>query len=176
MLLLEVVPSLASSQAAGVMSRLDKMRTRLVGGEPAGLPALQSEGDLPALPGPALTSPAGLPGTRRLDMDVAEYEYVDTGKEDLYHSPVPAYRPVAVPPAPPGHGSWSEPLTDNEFVWSAQPVSRAAPPPLWSLDTNSVAGRRDYTSPSATQDYDDIDYTSGGLVTFHTALTHSRRR
>ena len=60
MLLLEVVPSLASSQAAGVMSRLDKMRTRLVGGEPAGLPALQSEGDLPALPGPALTSPAGL--------------------------------------------------------------------------------------------------------------------
>jgi len=139
-----------------------------------------------------------MPGTRRLDMDVAEYEYVDT---------LPPSEPINFRKhlSPPGHlgerryeeagspgspgtrvgqhhvgeivsnslvhsvslaisggeeSQWSSPLDlTDEYSWSVQPQS--------AEDYETPGGQDN----SVQQDYQDIDYTSGSLVSFHTSLS-----
>jgi len=50
-----------------------------------------------------------------------------------------------------------EPWVEDEFAWSVQQLDN-------SVDNRMVADSR------LSQDYDDIDYTSGNLVSFHTSL------
>ena len=53
---------------------------------------------------------------------------------------------------------WSQEMTnDDEFAWSVQQYDN-------SINSNRVIDNR------LTQDYDDIDYTSGNLVSFHTSI------
>ena len=53
---------------------------------------------------------------------------------------------------------WSQEMTnDDEFAWSVQQYDN-------TINSNRVIDNR------LTQDYDDIDYTSGNLVSFHTSI------
>ena len=57
--------------------------------------------------------------------------------------------------------SWSSPIraeTEDEFSWSVGQYDN-------SVENKMVVDNR------LSQDYDDIDYTSGSLVSFHTSLT-----
>jgi len=84
-LILEVFPSLLSSQGSKILSRIS--------------PALEPGSLLPALPSLGLSKEEEeeekddiMPGTRRLDMDITEYEYVDT-----YPSPSSLSRSPGLP-------------------------------------------------------------------------------
>ena len=66
--------------------------------------------------------------------------------------------------------AWSKPMEyEDEFSWSvggqeAGPGAERGAWQLESVESRLVADNR------LTQDYDDIDYTSGNLVSFHTSL------
>ena len=66
--------------------------------------------------------------------------------------------------------AWSKPMEyEDEFSWSVggQEAGQGAERGAWqleSVESRLVADNR------LTQDYDDIDYTSGNLVSFHTSL------
>ena len=70
--------------------------------------------------------------------------------------------------------AWSKPMEyEDEFSWSVggqeagQEAGQGAERGAWQLE--SVESRL-VTDNRLTQDYDDIDYTSGNLVSFHTSL------
>jgi len=164
-LLLEVLPSILSSQGGQILRRISGTL------EPSPAPTE----DIPA----SLEGPVDryiMPGTRRLDMDVAEYEYVDTSPpseplnfrkhlgpagrrryeqdvggavaNSLVHS-----ASLAISPAE--ESQWSKPLDQSdEYSWSGGEYETVE-----GLD-NTIQ-----------QDYTDIDYTSGSLVSFHTSLS-----
>jgi len=177
-LLLEVVPSLLSSQGGEILRRI------------SGRPELEKTAeDVPAsLEGPVQRYI--MPGTRRLDMDVAEYEYVDT----LPPSEPINFRKHSIPAEPPfgvvgerryevgGRPHNVGEVVSNSLVHSASIAISPAQESQWSspLDMTDeyswsvqeqdqdTAGGLDNT---VQQDYQDIDYTSGSLVSFHTSLS-----
>merc|ERR1711953_1176288 len=168
-LLLEVFPSLLSSQGGEILRRI------------SGRPELeQTAEDIPAsLEGPVQRYI--MPGTRRLDMDVAEYEYVDT---------LPPREPINfrkhLSPEPPiglaGERRYEQPgeIVSNSLVHSASPAISPGQESQWSspldqtdeyswtVQEQEIPGGLDN---SVQQDYQDIDYTSGSLVSFHTSLS-----
>jgi len=112
-------------------------------------------------------------------MDVAEYEYVDTfppseplnfrkhstpdngvGEDPTHHHHVGEVvantlvhgASLSISPAEEPH--WSKPVDQSDdYSWSAQ-----------EAETGGLDNRLE-------QDYQDIDYTSGSLVSFHTSLS-----
>lgn len=161
------------------------MRRISGGADLADLASLGQTEDIPAsLDGPVQRYI--MPGTRRLDMDVAEYEYVDT----LPPSEPINFRKHSIPADPPfgvaGERRYEEPVQGvgevvaNSLVHTASLAISPAQEsqwssPLdqtddysWSVQEYEPAGGLDNT---VQQDYQDIDYTSGSLVSFHTSLS-----
>eukprot|EP00090_Calanus_glacialis_P000709 TRINITY_DN10477_c0_g1_i2.p1 TRINITY_DN10477_c0_g1~~TRINITY_DN10477_c0_g1_i2.p1 ORF type:complete len:266 (-),score=23.08 TRINITY_DN10477_c0_g1_i2:117-914(-) len=191
-LLLEILPSILSGQAAQLFERIssssDDTSDSVEPIDPYQQPSL------PSLPAYSQTYPDysnynDVEGNRRLDVN--EYEYIDTAPTSndislnynmFYGQPQSDLEVAGLKVAPYGRGNglevtpilreaepktyrWSEPiLNNNDYGWSEPEESWSEPKDVWVSPKNVL-------SDTFQQDYDDIDYTSGGLVTFHSSLS-----
>jgi len=204
-LLLEILPSILSGQAAQLFERIssssDESSEKVSAIDPYQQPSISS------IPSYIHPTPSSYPdysnyndieGNRRLDVN--EYEYVDTSptSNDISMNYATFYgqnqadlEVAGLKVAPYGRGSgfevtpilkeaqpktyqWSEPiLNNNDYGWSDPNQHQR-----WPEQTRQIPHQKDvWSSPknilseTFRQDYDDIDYTSGGLVTFHSSLS-----
>jgi len=206
-LLLEILPSILSGQAATLLERISSSPEI----------AKDSVKEVEQYE-PYYTDYSQVEGNRRLDVN--EYEYIDTSPTSNHISMnvlsfpqhgEPSMEVTGLEVAPYGRGSglqvtpiireaeeWSEPILDNNdnnhhwssqqkiddnHHWSSQQKTddnhhwssqqKIDDDHNWSSQQNNHvwASPQNLLGEDFVQDYDDIDYTSGGLVTFHSSLS-----
>jgi hypothetical protein len=181
-LLLEILPSILSGQAAQLLERISS-------------PVDETSDTVPAYSQqyPDYGNYNAVEGNRRLDVN--EYEYIDTSptSKDIsmnyatfFKQPEQELEVAGLEVAPYGRGAglqvtpilreqqsyeWSEPILNNDYGWS-DPNQNWPKPKAEKLHQSNVwSSPKNILGDNFEQDYDDIDYTSGGLVTFHSSLS-----
>jgi len=172
LLLLEILPTILSGEAAQLLDRISSSSFPLTSHSPEKLSSTAPTGGS-SQTGYADYDSYGAIGTGNRRLDVNEYEYIDTSPTNLYHNPFHGHpqadqEVAGLQVTPYGRGNGIE----------VTPILRDADPdvPQWS---QPILSKNDFgwsepkkmLGPSFQQDYDDIDYTSGGLVTFHSSLS-----
>jgi len=172
LLLLEILPTLLSGEAAQLFDRISGVSSFSPSSHSPDTPSSTAPAGGSSQTGYADYDNYGAIDTGNRRLDVNDYEYIlDTSPTNLYHNPFHGHPQadlevagLQVTPYGGGNGlevtpiladtdtvQWSQPiLSNNDFGWS---------------EPKKMLG------PSFQQDYDDIDYTSGGLVTFHSSLS-----